>query len=203
MEDEDGWVEAGPRRAKREPFPIIGWADPRLRAHPDYRPFYYKAIHAEIARVPSGPTAEGATKVPSPPGIQPVHQSEKHSAYNCSSSFENLAARVSVYLAKDEKKNAEDVLAHCVSTREYQKGSNMANIKAAYKLVSDALTLVRKLPAADAPKKWMRFYEKIDGYTVFTIEDSPEEFRKAVNKSTGGKTRRKNGRKRRSMKRRT
>ena len=199
---EDDWEEAGPRRAKREPFPIIGWADPRLMAHPDYQPFYYKDIHVESARAPSGPT-EGATVVPNPPNIQPVIQSEKHSAYNCSSSFENLAARVSVYLAKDEKKNAEDVLAHCVSTREYQKGSNVANIKAAYKLVSDALTLVTKLPAADAPKKWMRFYEKIDGHTVFTIEDSPEEFRKAVNKSTGGKTRRKNGRKRRSMKRRT
>jgi len=199
---EDGWEDVGPKKAKREPFPIIGWADPRLMVHPDYEPFYYKNIHDVPARAPSGPT-EGATMVPSPPGIQPVNQNEKHSAYNCSSRFENLAARVSVYLAKGEKKNAEDVLAHCVSTRQYQKGSNMANINAAYKLVSDALILVTKLPAADAPKKWMRFYKKINAHTVFTIEDSPEEFRKAVNKSTGGKTRRKNGRKRRSMKRRT
>ena len=199
---EDGWEDVGPKKAKREPFPIIGWADPRLIAHPDYKPFYYEDIHVAIARAPSGPT-EGATEVPSPPGIQPVNQNEKHSAYNCSSSFQNLAARVSVYLAKGEKKNAEDVLAHCVSTRQYQKGSNMANINAAYELVSDALILVTELPAADAPKKWMRFYKKINNYTVFTIEDSPEQFRKAVNKSTGGKTRRKNGRKRRSMKRRT
>jgi hypothetical protein len=206
MSGEEGWQQvASPSEKKSRKFPVIEWGDRRLRAHPDYMPYIYKAIHQ--SRVPSAPSARNIDISQQPPGIKPAARGDKHSAYNCSSSFQNLAARVSVYLAEGSKKDAETVLANCISVRQYQRDSGTESEKIAYKLVEDALTLVSNFKG-DVTKMWMRFYQTKTGtdgnpHKFFTLEESPAEFRAVISKPRAGTRRRKNGKKLRKTRKRT